>query len=200
MPTRPVVTRAVTALAPALAAALAVTAATRPAAADPAAMVETDPATFALGGFAAHLRVRPGPRHLVVGAGAYALDLPALLVDARAANRDAGWQVRLTGAAGFVDHYLAAAPRGWFVGVEVAVQRYRYRNDDVPGMEAATVDLLVMPRAGYQWRPFAAGFYVLPWLGLGYAAEVAGDRRVGDREYAASPVVPYAAVHLGWEL
>src|SRR5438874_11795861 len=58
-------------------------------------MIETDPATFALNGFAAHLRVVPRRAHVAVGVGVYALDFPSLLVDINGSNRGEDWSVRL---------------------------------------------------------------------------------------------------------
>lgn len=168
------------------------------AAAAPTVMVETDPSTFALGGFAAHARVAPRQSHWIGGLGAYALDLPQVLVGLDAANRDQGWHVRLQlGAAAFVDYAFAGEARGWFVGVEAALQRYRYTRDAMPGA-ATALDAVVMPRAGYRWQPWTSGFYVLPWLGVGYQGQLTGARTVADRTYRLGHVVPYAAVHVGW--
>jgi hypothetical protein len=180
--------------------ALAVGAGAWPAAARPAIMVETDPSTFALGGFAAHVRAQPEASHLAFGAGAYALDFPGLLVDLDGANRGQGWDVRLRLGVGlFGDYYLEPAPRAWFVGVQLAVHDYRYRNDGAPGLEARAVNGVVMPRVGYLWRPFAAGFYVMPWLGVGATAQLSGSRRVGAKEYDLFPVIPFATLHVGWQ-
>jgi hypothetical protein len=185
----------------ALTVAAAATAA-RPALARPAVMVETDPSTFVLGGFAAHLRLQLEGSHFALGAGAYALNFPGLLVDLDGANRGAGWNVRLRLGAGlFADYYLAPQPRAWFVGAQVALQDFRYQNDASPGESASAVNALVMPRVGYLWRPFpSAGFYVMPWAGVGVTAQIAGGRRVGAKEYDLFPVIPFATLHVGWQL
>jgi hypothetical protein len=163
-------------------------------------MVETDPSTFVFSGFAVHARVAPDDGHWVGGAGAYALDFPSALVDMNSANRDQGWDVRLQiGGAAFVDYSFAPGARGWFVGVETALQSYRYRNAATPGSEANALNVVVMPRAGYQWHPFDAGLYVTPWIGLGVQTQVSGSRSVGDKEYSLSPWIPYGAVHVGWQ-
>jgi hypothetical protein len=172
----------------------------RSASARPTLMVETDPSTFVLGGFAAHVRAQPEASHLALGVGAYALDFPDLLVDLDGANRDQGWDVRLRLGVGlFADYYLAPAPRAWFFGVQLAAHDYRYRNDHAPGQEAHAVDAVVMPRVGYLWRPFAAGFYVMPWLGVGATAQLSGSRRVGAQTYDLFPVIPFATLHVGWQ-
>lgn len=184
------------ALAPALvAAALAVP---HPASARTRVLLETDPATFALGGFGAHARVVPGGGHLAVGGGAYALNFPGILVDMDSSNRGAGWNVRLTlGGAVFGDYSFRPGGEAWFVGVEAAVQEYRYTNGNVAG-EADATNLVLMPRFGYLWRPFDAGFFLMPWAGLGVQSRVAGSSQVGGRTYDLFPLIPYGAVHLGW--
>lgn len=167
----------------------------------PTVMLETDPATFAFGGFSAHARLAPERSHLAVGVGAYAMTFPSVLAGMAPANHDEGWKVRLSlGVGAFGDYFFAEEPRGWFVGAQLAVQRYRYENEHVAGAEAGATNLLVMPRVGYLYRPFRAGFFVEPWLGVGATARLAGSAQVGDREYALFPVVPYAAVHVGWQL
>lgn len=175
-------------------------ASSREADAAPTVLVETDPATFAFGGFALHVRVAPGDGHLVVGAGGYALDFPAMLVDLDAANRDEEWNVRLTlGAGAFTDYYFAGRSTGWFVGGQLALQRYRYTNEAAPGEAARATNLLVMPRFGLSWSPSPRlGLYLMPWLGLGYTSELAGDHEVGGSAYHVRHAVPYAAVHVGW--
>lgn len=180
---------------------LAAAAAAAPARADaaaPAVYVETDPATFALGGWSGHVRVAlPGRRAWTVGVGAYALDLPRLLIDLDAANRDAGWGVRIrVGYGGFVDRFVRRAGRGPFVGVQLAAQHLEVGR---AGAAARATALLAMPRAGYHWRPSAAvGLYLTAWVGLGARAVVAGDTAVGAARYHVSTLVPYAALHVGW--
>ena len=163
-------------------------------------LVETDPQPFLFKGFAAHVRAVPQREHLVIGAGVYALDFPALLIDLDPENRSAGWHARLRlGGAVFGDYSFKRDAEGWFVGAELALQDFRYTNDNEPGRAATALNFVVLPRAGYAWRPFDAGFYLMPWFGLGYTAQIAGERRVGARRYDLSPFVPYAALHLGWK-
>ncbi len=166
----------------------------------PTIMVETDPSTFVLGGFAAHARVQADKKHTAFGVGAYALDFPKPIVEVDGRNRGDGWKVRLNlGVAAFVDYYVAPAPRGLFFGVQLAGQQFRYRNENSPGEQAFGVNALLMPRVGYLFRPFDAGFYLLGWAGLGATAPVAGSRGVGGREYKVFPLIPFAAVHVGWQ-
>ncbi|MGE0321069.1 MAG: hypothetical protein AB7K71_11730 [Polyangiaceae bacterium] len=175
-------------------------AAASPAEAAPSLHMETDPATFAFRGFAAHVRVVPEESHWSVGAGAYALDFPALLVDANPDNADEGWDVRLSlGLGAFVDYYLRTDTSGWFVGAQLAAQRFHYEREGFAG-SAASTSLLAMPRVGYTWFPFDSGLYLMPWFGIGATAPVAGDRQIGGEEYDVFPLIPYGALHLGWQL
>jgi hypothetical protein len=74
----------------------------------------------------------------------------------------------------------------------------RVTRGDAPG-DATFTNVLVMPRVGYTWRPFeAAGFYVMPWLGVGGTARVGGDTALGGRTYDVFPVVAFGTVHVGW--
>jgi hypothetical protein len=169
--------------------------------ADPTSiMVETDPSTFVLKGYAAHVRVALPDNHFAFGGGVYGLDFPSVVVDLNPDNRARGWNVRLQlGAAAFADYYFRPQPRGFFVGAQLAAQEYRYTNDLAPGQSATSVNLLAMPRVGYQWQPFdSAGFYVMPWLGLGVTAPIAGEHRIAQNNYSVFPLLPFAAVHVGW--
>ncbi|MCB9497802.1 MAG: hypothetical protein H6686_13020 [Fibrobacteria bacterium] len=159
-------------------------------------LVETDPATFALKGAAVHVRVRsaahPG---WTVGAGTYALDFPSPMVDLVEANRDEDWEVRIQPGFGlFVDHSNRPDGRGMQLGLQVGMQRY---EASAPGRKTGDGywNLLVMPRAGWEWHPWNNGFYVFPWAGLGWTTTVAGD--AGD--FHVAPLVPFATLHAGWE-
>ena len=168
-----------------------------------AVYLESDPSTFVLGGFSAHLRVAPAawPRW-TVGAGAYALDFPRLMVNLAPENRDEGWQVRLRLAYGlFVDRTLWSrrGDDGLFAGVQVALQHFRIRNERLGDTSADSANWLVMPRIGYLFRPFeTSGFYLLGWLGIGATGRLSGETRVGGDSYQVLPVIAFGAVHLGW--
>ena len=130
---------------------------------------EIDPATFAMNGYSAHARIALGKdSKWELGAGVYGLDFPKAMIGLDSRNRDQGWDVRLKFGAGlFLDRYLSADRRGPFAGVQVASQQYRLRNARLGPGESRYTNLLVMPRVGYLWKPGSAGFYVMPWLGVG---------------------------------
>jgi len=164
-----------------------------------AVLVETDPATFVFHGFAGHLRLRPKALpHWTFGVGAYALDLPSPLVDLDPANRGEGWHSRISlGVATFVDRYFRGDARGVFVGAQLGIQRYQITRDGVAGAANFTA-LLLMPRVGYTWQPFDAGFYVMPWLGVGTAPRIGGEVALQGQRYDVFPVVAFATLHVGW--
>ena len=154
-------------------------------------MLEIDPATFAMNGYSAHARMALGQdSKWVLGFGVYGLDIPKLMVDMDPKNRDKGWDVRLTFGAGlFADRFISANHEGAFVGVQVASQQYRLRN----------TSLLLMPRVGYLWKPGSSGFYLMPWMGVGYADKVSGSAQVAGVDYHLSKVMAFATVHAGWQ-
>lgn len=153
--------------------------------------VETDPSTFVLAGWSAHLRVGPASTpHWTFGLGGYALDLPSLIVEM--GNPDGGWDARIrVGYGVFVDRYFRDDRRGAFAGMQLALQHLRAER---PGEEVRFIDALAMPRVGYTWFPFESGFYLLGWVGVGVTAPIAGD----TRDYDVFPVIGFGAVHLGW--
>lgn len=161
-------------------------------------LVETDPATFGFRGFAGHLRVQPASTpHWTFGAGLYAMNLPGLLVDTNPDNRDEGWDVRLRLGAGlFADYAWSADGDGPVVGLQTAIHAWRATAAGAVTDERFTSALL-MARLGYLWRPRDGGFFVMPWIGLGLTRRIAGD---DEREggYATAPVMPMAALHVGW--
>jgi hypothetical protein len=169
------------------------------AAKSPRLFLETDPATFVFEGFAAHARLHvDGFDRWTLGVGAYALNLPSLLVELDPANRDEGWSSRITAAGSlFVDRFFRNDAEGAFVGVQLGLQRFRVTRKGSAG-EAGFTNLIAMPRVGYVWRPFDAGFYVMPWVGLGATARIEGDLDVGGESYHLLPVIAFATVHTGW--
>jgi hypothetical protein len=161
--------------------------------------LETDPAMFVLGGFAGHVRLRVPPLpHWSFGVGAYGLTLPGIMVDIDSADRGQGWTSRITFALGaFVDRFFRDDGEGAFLGAQIGSQTYRVTRSDAPG-DATFTNVLVMPRVGYLWHPFRAGFYVMPWLGVGATARLGNEPVVAGRKYDVFPVVAFATVHVGW--
>lgn len=164
-------------------------------------LLETDPATFALNGYSAHARIElGGDSKWVAGAGVYALDFPKAMVDLDSSNRGQGWDVRLKFGAGmFLDRFFSRRRDGWFLGVQAASQQVRLRNSRSGPGEVQYTSLLLMPRTGYLWKPGSSGFYLMPWVGVGYADKLSGETRLAGAEYHVSKVLAFATVHMGWQ-
>lgn len=82
------------------------------------------------------------------------------------------------------------------VGVELYYRRVRSSSSgEERGFEALEPAL----RAGYIWRPFHAGFYVNPWIGVNVRVDGEPSVAFDDRTYSAPRVVPLASVKLGWQ-
>ncbi len=161
--------------------------------------VETDPSTFAFGGYAAHVRIKlKNCQHLVWGAGAYAMNFPSFLVDMNADNKGKGWGVRINSAVSlFGEYYFKEANNKWFAGLQVGVQNYKLTNSHSTN-KATYSNLLVMPSIGYTWRPFNFPLYFKPWLGVGYMNKIAGSNTLEGSTYKLSPIMPFVTLHVGY--
>jgi hypothetical protein len=81
-------------------------------------------------------------------------------------------------------------------GLELYYRRVRSSSSgDEEDFEALEPAL----RAGYIWRPFDAGFYVNPWVGVNVRVDGEGSVPFDDRTYSAPRVVPLASLKLGWQ-
>lgn len=162
--------------------------------------VETDPSTFLFKGFAIHARYQPkNSKHLQVGAGIYALDLPNVMVNINKDNKDKGWDARINSAfALFGEYYLTEAPKKWFVGLQTGIQNYKNTNDKIPEKESKYTNLLIMPSVGYSWYPFKNQFYIKPWFGIGYTSKISGENYMDNLEYKISSIVSFLTLHVGY--
>jgi hypothetical protein len=158
--------------------------------------LDVEPAAFFLHGYSVHVGAQPPamPR-LLLSTGAYAFDVPDLLVDFSGED-SAEWNVRLFFGAGvFAEYFVGAQPdRGWLVGGQLGVQRYEVT--DRAAMASRFTDALLLVRGGYEWHPGGYGFYIYPWIGAAFTAKVGGD----DGGYAPRAVVPYVTADIGWRL
>ncbi len=166
--------------------------------ATPKVLVETDPVTFAMAGYSAHVRLPLRQSGVVLGAGVYGMKLPDLVAEFHPKNDGRDFHVELDKSyAGFFDYHFSGAPEGLFVGVQAALQRHRITQGATsPSTEVGVA--LVMPRVGVLWHPFDhSGFYVLPWLGAGPAFELYRTSDTHD-DYHSLPVLAFGTFHLGW--
>lgn len=162
--------------------------------------VETDPATFAFNGYALHARVTPtGWDQWVVGVGIYSMDFPDLFIDMDAENKNMNWDVRLDRGLGlFAEHYFNSGNTGWYIGGQIALQRYKIKNSIISDGSSSYTNLLIMPAVGYRWFPMDNGIYIQPWMGVGYTSKISGSNRLSGMEYHISKIIPFATFHIGY--
>lgn len=170
---------------------------------DVSIMIETDPVTFALGGFAAHIR-RPLATYpaVVVGAGVYGMKFPKLMVEMHRDNSGKGWEQELdAGYGAFLDYYVnGEQPRGFFVGSQLALQRFEVSIDRSAEV-AQFSSVMGMARAGYLWRPFErSGFYIMPWGGVGANLALGAPDSVAGDEFLPQRFAGFGTVHVGFQL
>ena len=164
--------------------------------------IETDPSTFVFKGYAIHIRIKPAEnKHIVIGVGTYALELPSLMVDLNDKNKDKGWTVRINSAYSlFGEYYFEEANNKWFAGLQAGVQNYKNSNSNIPNIESKYSNLLLMPSIGYNWKPFEFPLYFKPWFGLGYTTKISGSNTIANSEYDISPLIPFMTLHVGYTL
>jgi len=150
--------------------------------------VEIDPATFAFGGYSLHLKIKPkNSEHLLLGIGAYAMDMPNVLVDFNPKNKAKGWDVRLNQGLGFfTEHHFTEVNKKWFIGTQLSIQEYKIENETISGNEKFT-NLLTMAYVGYTIKPFKNNIYIKPWAGIGYSSKIAGKNNLGTLKYNVPP-------------
>ena len=163
--------------------------------------IETDPATFLLEGYAAHLRISPaGLERWRFGLGAYSMKLPDVAVDMNPDNKDNGWDVQLRRGYGFfTEYYFNSEQSGWLLSGQVAAQSFRLKNDETGSEHADYTNLLLMAQGGYRWFPTAGKVYVQPWMGLGYTTKVSGESKLGTQQFDIAPLLPFLTVHVGYQ-
>ena len=153
--------------------------------------VDIEPAAWFLHGYSVHVGAQPpaAPR-LLLSAGAYAFDVPQLLVDLASGNQDEPWDVRLfLGYGVFAEYFFG----NWLVGGQIGMQH----TEATLGADANRfASLLVLARAGYEWHPWGYGGYIFPWVGAAFTQKVAGDTGA----YDTLPVIPYLTVDIGWRM
>ena len=161
--------------------------------------LEIDPVTFGFNGYGIHLRIKPkNNKHLLLGIGAYAMDMPNALVDLNKKNKGKGWDVRLNQGYGFFGEYhLSKVNKKWFVGGQLGLQEYKIENSSIAGNEKFTNGLL-MAYGGYTWQLFDTGFYIKPWGGFGITSKFSGTNTLGNSKYDIAPIVIFATLHIGY--
>jgi hypothetical protein len=161
--------------------------------------IEIDPATFAFKGYGFHFRVNPkNHKNLLVGAGAYAMNFPDVLVNLNSKNKDQGWNVRLNQGYGlFAEHHFLEVNKKWFVGGQLAIQQYKIQKDFFDGQSSFST-VLLMGTGGYTLQPFSFPVYFKFWGGVGYTAKISGENSIANAEYDISPLLLFGALHIGY--
>ncbi len=162
--------------------------------------VELDPVAFLLDGYSVHLRYRPMfSERFLLGVGAYAMDLPEVLVDVNSANRDRGWNARIRSAYTLhAELYAREVNAGWFIGEQVGFQNFRISNHRENGGHADFSAFIAMTYGGYSWSPRNRLLYVKPWIGLGFTDKIDGISHIGSSRYKVGLLFPMAALHVGY--
>ncbi|NDY92229.1 hypothetical protein [Ideonella livida] len=165
----------------------------------PGAMLEVDPATFALKGYSLHVRVplngSEEARRWTVGVGGYAMEFPSAMRGMAVKNAASSTEIEIErGAAVFIDRYLDQPLQGWFTGLELGRQRYKLSD----GAQVERYDATVaMPRLGYHFK-LDGGWYVLPWVGVGFVDTDRDELNVGGRTVKPRSTLAFATVHVGY--
>ncbi len=163
--------------------------------------VETDPATFAFGGYAAHIRVQTDGSPWVIGLGTYSLEFPGLMKGLVISPSSDNLTVKLKSGFGlFVDRYLSSSKNeGLFVGVQLAHHALELIDKNVAGGVVKYNAVIIMPRVGYRWNIGTSGLYLLPWAGVGYVSLVGDDPKIGAQTYSAKQWLPFGTLHVGFQ-
>ncbi len=161
--------------------------------------VEIDPGTYALNGYSVHVRVQPkNMEHLLVGLGAYAMDMPDLFVNFNEKNKDMGWNVRINQGLGiFGEYYFDEVNKKWFVGAQLSLQEFKIEKTEVTGDQTYT-NGLAMAYFGYSIKPFKNNLYFKPWAGMGYTSQMSGSNELQGHTYDISPISMFATLHIGY--
>ncbi len=161
--------------------------------------IETDPATFAMDGYALHFRVWPQslPK-MRLGAGIYSLSLPDAMINMNTKNKDEGWDVEINRGIGFFsEYYMSPDKQEWFVGIQLGHQSFTVKNRTLGNGTSEFSNILVMPYGGYRWQ-LNKRFYAQAWMGLGYTDTISGNAQINDETYDVSPVIPFGTLHVGY--
>jgi hypothetical protein len=157
-------------------------------AADPFhADVEIDPTAYALDGNSVHVGIGTG--RFRVDLGNFAEHLPQFF------HGHDGFDVSFDGFGMKLQAFLSDDQSGWFAGVDggelrVLAQR---RGTDLADRQR---QLSVGVHAGYRFT-LPDGFYVTPWLGVGYDFG-ARDATLAGSTFHSDAISVFPAVHLGF--
>ncbi|MEZ4652851.1 MAG: hypothetical protein R3E12_04395 [Candidatus Eisenbacteria bacterium] len=161
--------------------------------------VEFDPLTTPLGARNLLLYVEPDTwNHWSFSAIAFASDFPNWVDDLMGyRNADKGFDVRVRLSPGAtVDRFFRNQRTGWHAGILAFVWRYEVaRAEDQIKFE----DLIIMPRLGFRWFLWEnRNLYLDPFVGMMLERRLGGAAIVDGEQWKASPVLPFATIHVGY--
>ncbi|MCK6599336.1 MAG: hypothetical protein L6Q37_13305 [Bdellovibrionaceae bacterium] len=160
--------------------------------------LEVDPSTYAFEGYAGHARYQFSSSWEIT-LGTYGMTFPSMLNALVLSPSSSQTKIKIKSAyAFFIDKYLSEKNNGFFVGVQLANQKYELSNSDFPGEKSEYDSTLVMPRFGYKYNLGSSGLYLLPWVGVGQVSTSNNNPKVGSQVYKLNSVIPFATLHLGY--
>jgi hypothetical protein len=148
---------------------------------------EIDPLAYALNGYSLHVGI--GYRAFRLDIGAFAMDVPHFI------HGNTQFEYAAHGFGLKLQYFFSGKQSGIFAGIDTTtghglVQR---RQSDLARRDR---QFSVGANVGYR-IPIVGGLYVTPWIGLGYEF-LADDITLGERKFESSPIVPFAAIHIGY--
>jgi hypothetical protein len=150
--------------------------------------IEIDPIAYVASGYSLHVGLTDGRYRLDLGA--FAADLPEFV------HGNEGFDMGFHGFGTKFDVFLFDDEQlGPFAGVELALNK-RTVVDRETQIAGSTRFVQTGLRVG--WRiGLPADFFVVPWVGLGYAFDTE-DELVGGRTFEQSEIVVFPTIHLGY--
>jgi hypothetical protein len=150
--------------------------------------MEVDPTAYVLRGYSVHVGI--GWKHARLDLGSYGMDVP------EAFHGNEGWHASFLGAGAKLQWFPFAAQRGAFIAVGGGVMRQRIVLHET---QEASRDTATAAGVELGWRfPLPRGLYVTPWAGVSFSPG-ASDVMVSGRTFHNKQVLPFAAVHLGYQ-
>lgn len=149
---------------------------------------EIDPIAYALRGFSLHSGIRL--HHFRIDLGVFGLEMPkALTGDDRFRTRFAGFGAKL-------DYRFFGAGDGPFAGIDFGAARVSAVHES-SSLSESHYEFTVSARVGYEFDIYK-GFYIVPWVSLGYRIGGRDVTLAGDTLARSSALSVFPTVHLGY--
>ncbi len=149
---------------------------------------EIDPIAFALQGFSLHSGIRL--HHFRIDLGVFGLQMPKALT-----NNDR-FRTRFAGFGAKLDYRFFGAGDGPFVGIDFGAARVSAVHES-SSLSESHYEFTVAARVGYEFDIYR-GFYVVPWVSLGYRIGGRDVTVAGDTLAGSSALSVFPTVHLGY--